>query len=782
LRESGVTYRKMRFIARFREKSAMPKLHAVALLVGALLLLSGCGGGAPTSANSSFQLLNYVNPLIGTARSESDPPVSPSAEAGNTFPGAAAPFGMVQWGPDTNSLSPDLFHGAYRYEDPSISGFSLTHLSGAGCAGLSDLPFFPTISPISAPVSPSSPPSVTFSHSNEKAAPGDYEVLLDNGIRVQLTATPRTGFARFTFPVNQTPGLLIEVGRNATAVFDAYAEFVGSDEIRGYVKTGAFCGTANRYTLYFAARFDQPFQQSGTWDSALHPGAIHVSGPNSGVYATFEANTTATLQVKVGLSYTGIAGAEANLSAESPDWSFEALQMATRNEWQQRLEAILVRSPSSVELTKFYTALYHTFLHPSVFNDVDGSYIGFDDSIHTASGYTHYATFSGWDIYRTQIPLLAFLRPSEASDITQSLVVDSQQSGMVPRWPVANDESGVMVGDPGVLMICNAYAFGARNFDTASALAVMVNGSNNPAAGYKTFLERPGLADYLQYGFIPAESSVSGGASVTLEYAAADFALAQFAQSQGDAQNHAIFSQRAKSWLNVFDPTTGYFQLRHQDGSFVTPWAPNIQTGFVEGNSAQYTWFPTYDTKTLFTLLGGNQPVTQKLDGFFTQLNAGTSVPYAWLGDEPTIHTPWLYLFAGQPSRTQQVLQQIRDQLYNSGPGGLPGNDDLGTMSAWYILSSLGLYPAIPGVGGFVVSSPAFPSATIQLEGGHTLTINAKGAPTLPYIAAMQVNGTPYNAAWIPANAIANGGEIDLTMSAVPTTWGTDPASLPPSF
>lgn len=707
-----------------------------------------------------MQLTRAVNPFIGTIRN------------GNTFPGAAMPFGMVQWSPDTSAggLSKP---GGYNYGDLIIRGFSLTHLSGAGCAAFENVPFMPTLRPLVTPPLPNgSPYSDRFSHKDEQASPGYYAVGLASGIRVRLTVTARTGFATFVYPASPKASMIINTGSSAGATSningasDAAADVVGWNEVTGQATSGRFCGLHNRYTVYFAARFDRPFARFGTWAAAgMEPASRHSSGPSSGAFVTFDTRGNRVVRVKVGVSYVSIKNALLNLQTEDKGWRFGAVHSRAGATWNEMLNRIQATGGTPADKQVFYTALYHALLHPNVFSDANGQYMGFDERVHVASGYTQYANFSGWDIYRTEVQLLACLAPRETADMMQSLLADAQQGGWLPRWPVANDYTGEMNGDSADPIIADAYAFGARSFDVHAALHFMLKGAEQSGTGPGGYLERPNLAEYLQLGYVPPETSAYGGAATTLEYAVDDFAIAQLARALGDGATSTKYLARAENWRHLFNSATGFIEARTPHGAFPTTFNPQSMDGYVEGNAWQYTWMVPQNLSGLFHLMGGNQEVARRLDTFFTRLDAGPNAPYYWGGNEVGLEAPWEYDFAGKPWHTQAVVRRIETSLYAATPGGLPGNDDLGTLSAWYIWAAIGLYPEIPGAAGFALGSPLFPHLELALAAGHRLVINAPGADDKhPYVRSLRVDGHLHGSTWLPFSAVESGALLQFTM------------------
>ncbi len=714
----------------------------------------------------NFSPVQYVDPFIGTDTMSRDRTLGGFA-GGNVFPGASFPHGMVQWSPDTTNAP-----GGYRYNQSVIHGFSLTHFSGRGCPAYQDFPFMPTIGSLKTLSDVTSVYSSSFSHQNEVASPGYYSVRLDaKNIQAALTVTPRSGFGQFTYPRSSNALMLINAGGSAAGNADMGTgiQIVGPDQVVGSATSGHFCGRANVYTIYFSAKFDRPFTSFGTWNGThVLPHSRISTGHQSEAYLGFDTTQNQLIQVKVGISFVSIANALANVTQENPGWDFNAVRNATRTAWDERLSQIQVSGGTVAQTTVFYTALYHTLFHPNIFNDVNGQYMGFDAQVHTAHGYTQYENFPGWDMYRSLIGLLAILEPKETGDMMQSLVADAQQGGGgLPRWEVANDNSGGMVGDSADVLFATSYAFGVRNFDTQAALHAMDLGASSPTAYSGTYHPREGLDDYLKLGYVSTRTS--GSASITLEYATDDFAIAQFAKALGNTDLYATYMRRSQNWKYLFDHKTSYIEPRNPDGTFDTPHQPIDQQGFVESNGLQYSWMVPYDLHGLFKDMGGNVKVVQRLDAHFKELNAGPASYYAFMGNEPEFEVPWEYDFANAPYRTQDVVRRIETELFLPTPGGLPGNDDGGAMSSWYVFAAMGMYPEVPGVAGFALGSPIFPQMTIHLENGQQWSIHGQGASaTARYVQHLTVNGQPYSNSWLPFEMIMHGATFQYTLGENP--------------
>lgn len=740
---------------------------------------------------------------------------------GHNFPGAALPFGMVQWSPDTTPSAPHS--GGYDHRDDHIEGFSLTHLSGAGCALYGDFPFLPTTEPIdSSPAAPGGgldgPFQPGFSHSGEAGSPGFYAVRLNPvrgaAIDVALTATTRTGMARFEFPANPHASVLIDAGGSAQPDdFAAIEVDPARREISGTASSGHFCGQRPRYRIHFAAVFDRPFDAYGTWEGdsldrggrvaqdSRGPAANPPTTAQAGAYASFDTRRGRLVRARVGISFVSVDGARANLAAESVGANFGALASRARKRWNQALGRVRVGGGPRRLLDTFYTALYHAFLAPRAFSDVGGAYPGMDGQLHRARGRIQYADFSGWDVYRSQVQLLSLLMPKRASEMMRSLLAAAEQSGCLPRWSYANGQSMTMVGDSADPILASAAAFGAGAFDRRAALEAMVRGATEPCRSPNgEYLQRQGLAEYLALGYVPFDldtntrnansiygdpDAVWGSAATSLEYAVDDFAIAQLAaRSLRDRSTYRAFMRRSANWRRLFNPDSGMVEPRFADGRFPTPYNNLKGGGFVEGNSAQYTWMAPQDPGGLIRRMGGAARAAARLDRFLRKLNGGpggTHTDHALLGNEPTMHTPWLYDWMRRPYRTQATVRRALLTLYDTSPDGYPGNDDLGTLSAWYVLGALGLYPEVPGVGLLAIGSPLFERSEIRLPHRRQALILAHGRG--PYVQSLRLNGHAYDKPWTTYCALARGATLSFRLGRRPNRrWGASAAAAPPSF
>jgi predicted alpha-1,2-mannosidase len=774
----------MQFFARLR----------VALVSSALLTSVAC------FAQSGSAAYDAVNPIIGTDG------------GGNTFPGATMPFGMMQWSPDTNTSA------WYYYKDKQITGFGLTHISGAGCPLYGDFAVLPIAGELAA--SPGAnlgtgiaPYAVAFDHSKEEAHPGFYAVTLANGVRVELAVGQRSGMARFIFPEGQSSRLLVNAGSSANtsgpdsekqAGHEAYGNeiaLVGNHAYTGSVSAGGFCSSNSHYKLYVSGEFDTAYKSARLWqDDAILADAKTAHGKHTGVWLDFGSEHE--VRLKVGISYVSQAGAEANLQQEIPGWDFDGVHQTARQLWSQTLGRIAVEGGTAEQRTLFYTGLYHSLLSPTVFSDHDGKYIGFDNQVHSLSGTqqgVQYANFSDWDIYRNTVQLQALLDSARESDMAQSLVNDAVQSGWYPRWEAANDVTYVMGGDSPVPVITSAYAFGAHSFDTDTALKYMVKAATEPGVGPHNNSERPFIGEYLKLGYVPNDNDQIS-ASRTLEYASDDFSIAQFAKGIGNDDAYKKFLKQSENWKNLLDPTTGWIRARNADGSWLAGFDPehsmpkrhfgeeasSDQLGFEEGNTWQYSFMIPFDYPALFKAMDAaatmpNDKVIPRLDRFFLKLRCWGEPCYN-IENEPDFVVPYAYVFAGQPWKTQEVVTRLGKEVFKNAPEGIPGNDDLGATSGVYVWDALGLYPAVPGVGGLVLGTPMFDKATLRLAGGRTLVITRQGSGI--YVQNVTLDNANLPKDWLPVSKLHSGiNTLDFTVSTTPDQKrGTSIADRPPSF
>ena len=753
---------------------------------------------ALTGARAAYASPGYdaVDPMIGTGGE------------GHTYPGAVAPFGMVQLSPDTDTSHTirDSYKWAagYRYTDPTIEGFSHTHFSGAGHSDLGDFLVMPAAGasvPLEAgnPAKPGSGYRSRFAHTSEVAHPGYYAVTLsDPGVRAEMTAGTRVGVHRYTFPKGAAAHLIVDL---RTSLYNYPGKILWSSirllpdgTITGARQTR---GWAPDRKLFFAMRASAPLTGHAFVNTETNIAYNGFQGPGRASDAVAErlgrslvarldfGPLARPLEVKVALSSVDEAGAVANLESE-PD-GFDAVAARTKAAWEQALGAIDIAAPRAMR-TSLYTALYHALLAPSVAGDADGRYRGPDNAVHQAHGFAFRSTFSLWDTFRAEHPLLTIVQPaSTTTDVVRSLLASQQDSpyGILPVWQYQGRETWTMIGYHAVPVIADAYLKGIGGFDADAALKAMVASASYGPYG--------GLADYMRLGYVPIDREPEA-ASKTVEYAYDDWTIARMARAMGRIDVAATFDKRAAYWRNSFDPRTGFVRARKADGQFRTPFDPtaiNYGSDYTEGNAWQYSWFAPQDEAGLVRLMGGDRATIAKLDAMFDYDNSKLDYSHAEdiagligqyiHGNEPSHHVAYLYSHAGAPWRTQERLKQIVDSQYKPTPNGLAGNDDLGQMSAWLVFTALGFYPVTPGSLEYVIGRPFVDRAVLNLPGGKRFTVIAHGAAAgHPYVGKVMLNGRPLPRGYIRHAEIMGGGELDFTMQSGPNReWATAQGERP---
>ncbi|MBB4689263.1 GH92 family glycosyl hydrolase [Amycolatopsis jiangsuensis] len=783
---------------------------SVALVAAGVLAGTGVSAGAATGSvpGAGADLTKLVNPFIGTENEGLD------------FPAAGAPFGLVQESPLMKTAGGT---GCDTESADTVTGFSQTTINGCR---FNYLPMMPTTGAVTS-TDPAQYAS-TFSHAKETTGPDYYRTELDKyGVTVGLTATARTGWQQYTFPRTSRANVLFSAGAGVTR---SEIRVVGDRTVEGWVEDSK--------KTYFVAQLSRPFASYGTWrGSDRAPGSRESAAKGSnGAWVTFDTTKDdAPVVAKVGLSFTGLDGARKNLSTETGKlgFDFDAAHKALHDQWNTMLHKAAVGGGSHDQRVAYYTALYHSMLDPNLIGDVDGRYVGADKKIHTARGYTPYSNFSLWDTYRTQNQLLEMLVPKVAHDIDMSLLAIAREGGALPRWYLEDQEGNIMTGDPVTPFLVEGWSKGLlTGADAEEAYKYLrATATEVPSAGVRQN-GRAGVAYYAERGYVPyglnitsndncASGGTSGaccptkgndndcyyGTSATLEYAAADASLALMAKGLGHASDATMFAKRGQSYKNVFDTRTGQFRPRTAaDGTWLTPYDPVTSNhAFHEQNSSQYQWMVPQDPAGLVSMLGGRGTTTARLNEFFayddlladpegTAREAWVSDPYNYYdstkynpNNEPNLIAPYLYAWTGQPGHTATVVK-AQETLFTNTPGGIPGNDDMGEMSSWYVMSSLGLYPTTSGANFDVLTTPQFPAARVRIGDygktqGGTLTISAPGTSMINrYIASATVNGTAWGKAWVDQADIAHGGRIDYALSTKPTAWATAAKDAPPSI
>ncbi|MFF7968396.1 GH92 family glycosyl hydrolase [Streptomyces sp. NPDC007903] len=746
---------------------------------------------AHAQADPPARLTDLVNPFIGTQNE------------GNTYPGAAVPFGMVQ-------LSPDTGHNTgYDYAQDHIRGFSLVHLSGVGCGLGGDLPVLPTTGDVT--TTDYARYAAKFSHDDETASPGYYRVGLDSGIEAELTATARTGVQRYTFPATDKANVLLDAGQSLHTKVATEVEILDDHTVRTKLTGRGFCQDTLPYTLYTVTRFDRPFTAHGTWTGSTVTDGAKTGA--DGAYLRFDTRKDRTVEATTALSYVDARGALGNLRAEGGR-SFDAVRGAARRAWEDRLADVRVRGGSDTLRRTFYSSLYRSFLAPNIGSDTDGRYTGWDQKIHHTKGFTYYQNWSLWDTYRTQSQLLSLLAPREARDMAISVIRIDEESGWLPKWGYGTVETNIMTGDPVTPFLTNAYQQGLlHGWEERAYRALKKNADGVPPAGSPA-VGREANREYLADGFAPyvkdrphakpGDSDYDHGASATLEYALSDAMLSRMARDLGHRADADRYAARAQSYRRIFDPSTGFFRARDASGAFTGPADPAKSEGFHEGTSWQYQWLVPQDLPGMVDLVGGKQAANDRLDSFFaygqlTQDPAKTARevwvngPYDYYNadkynpqNEPDLIAPYTYLSTGQPWKTTDVVHAALT-LFTDGPTGMTGNDDLGTMSAWNVLSSIGVFPVQPGYDTWGLSTPVFDRVDLTLDRRYyphgALTITAPGTSAdARYVQSARLDGAAYGRTYLTTGALRTHRSLSFTVGSAPSSWGTGADAGPPAL
>lgn len=722
-----------------------------------LLLFTACT--APHE-KVSVDYTTYVNPFIGTDFT------------GNTYPGAQAPFGMVQLSPDNGLPGWDRISG-YFYPDSTIAGFSHTHLSGTGAGDLYDISFMPVTLPYKEAEVPLGIHS-RFSHDDESATAGYYQVLLkDYNINVELTATERCGIQRYTFPEAQAAIFLnLKKAMNWDFTNDSRIEIVDSVTIQGYRFSD---GWARDQHIYFRTRFSKPFTSVQIDTTAIIKDGKHIG---TAAIARFDFNTKKGEQIIVSTAISGVSmqGAERNLSAEVPDNDFDKYRNAIRDNWNRQLSKIKVESSNNDDKVNFYTALYHSMIAPTIYSDVDGAYYGPDKQIHQTNGWVNYSTFSLWDTFRAAHPLFTYTEPERANDMVKSFLAFYEQNGRLPVWNFYGSETDMMIGYHAVPVIVDAYLKGIGNFDPEKALEACVATAN--IDDYR------GIGIYKKSGYVPYNITDSYNAenwslSKTLEYAYDDYCIAKMAEKMGRKEVAEEFHKRSQNYKNLYNPATSFMQPRDDKGNFIKDFHPDEYIPHIcESNGWQYFWSVQQDINGLMALTGSKERFAEKLDSMFTYhpsaddklpiFSTGMIGQYAH-GNEPSHHVIYLYNTVNQPWKTQQYAAKVMHELYLNTPAGLCGNEDCGQMSAWYVFSAMGFYPVDPVSGKYEIGTPLFPEMKMQLSNGNAFTVLAPAVSRENiYIQSVKLDGKPYDKSYITHEQIMGGATLEFEMGNTP--------------
>ncbi|MFF5126348.1 GH92 family glycosyl hydrolase [Streptomyces syringium] len=769
-----------------------PRILTVALALAAML-----GGTALVSAPAAPRaepLTDLVNPFIGTQNE------------GNTFPGASVPFGMVQLSPDTRR---DF---GYDYEDDHIRGFSSVHLSGVGCNLGGDLPVLPTTGEVSE--TDYGRYAAKFDHADEKAHPGYYRVALKTGITAELTAGARTGHQRYTFPATDKANVLLNAGQSLHKTVSTTVEILNSRTVRTTITGRGFCRDTRPYTLHTLTRFDRPFTAYGTWNggTVTDRSKHSTSTGRNGAWVRFDATADRTVEATTAISYVDAAGAAGNLRAQPG--GFDRTAEAARAAWEKRLGSVRAVGGGKTLRRTFYSSLYRSFLTPNIGSDADGRYVGWDQRPHRAEGFTYYQNWSLWDTYRTQAQLLALLAPGEARDMALSVLRIDTESGWLPKWGYATVETNIMTGDPVTPYLTNAYQHGLlRGHEEEAYRALRKNADGVPPAESMQ-VGREGNAEYLRDGFVPfradaperkpGDSDYRQAASATLEYALSDAVLAKMARGLGHREDAERYAARSLNYRKLHDKATGFFRPRDASGAFTGAADPAKSPGFHEGTAWQYQWLVPHDVPGMVELIGGNDAADKRLDAFFaydklladparTAREVWVNGPYAYYNadkynpqNEPDLIAPYTYLSTGKPWKTTDVVHAALT-LFTDTPTGMTGNDDLGTMSAWMVLSAIGVYPVQPGGDVWGLSTPVFDRVDLRLDrrwypkGGFAVTAPGTSG-TDRYIRSAHLDGKQLDRTYLTTGEIRQGRRLDFRVGPSPSRWGTARTSAAPAI
>ncbi|MBT1702829.1 GH92 family glycosyl hydrolase [Chryseosolibacter indicus] len=738
-------------------------------------------------------LVKYVNPLIGTHK------------MGHTYPGATVPFGMVQLSPETDTLLYEhngkyngpvyKYCAGYQYDDPTIVGFSHTHFSGTGHSDLGDFLIMPTTGKLQLNSGTEDHPEKgyrsAFSHENEVAEPNYYRVKLDDhNIIAELTTSSRVGFHQYTFPQSEQAHIILDLTSGIYNYADknvwTFVRVENDTLITGYRQTS---GWARTRTVYFAMSFSKPFVQYGSQDNSKpqvyrgfwgkfdqRKNFPEVAGRQLKFYFDFKTSENEKIKIKFALSPVSTEGALQNMLSEIPHWDFEEVKTNGQQLWNKELGKVVVNTLTPGDKVNFYTAMYHAFLGPTLYMDVNGEYRGLDQNNHKANGFTNYTTFSLWDTYRALHPLFNILQPKRNQDMIQSMIAHYDQSvhHMLPVWSHYANENWCMIGYHSVSVIADAIIKGNANFDVNKALDACVATANQKYYG--------AIDEYIQLGYVPDEKSGSS-VSMTLEYAYDDWCIAQAAKKLNRMDVYDTFMKRSQNWKNVFDANTGYTRPRDGKGVFRKEFdvLSTHGQGFIEGNAWNYSLYVPHDAESMIKMMGGTKRFVTHLDSLFTMYlpdkffaeteditREGIIGNYVH-GNEPAHHVAYLYNWTNEPWKTQERVRMILKKQYQPTPDGLGGNDDCGQMSAWYIFTSLGFYPVAPGSNEYALGSPAIQKATIALENGKTLIIDTKNqSDKNVYVQKVEVNGQPLKRLHLTHEEIMNGGTVTFYMGSRP--------------
>jgi len=710
------------------------------------------------SKKSEEKLTQFVNPFIGT-----DGP-------GNTYPGATTPYGMVQLSPDIGVGGWDRIAG-YFYQDSIVTGFSHMHLTGTGAGDLYDILVMPTNSRFSERISENNhKPFSKFNHEQEEASPGYYSVqLLDYDIKAELTATPRTGIQRFTFPEDSLSQIHVDLGYalNWDRATETHIKVVNDSVIEGYRKS---TGWAKDQRVYFVMKFSKAFQDFEILENGEKISAKEITAENTKIILNYKTTSEEQIVVKTGVSSANIEGAYASLETEAPDFNFDNYRKEANETWEKELQKIKIETPNSEQKAIFYTMMYQSMLAPTLLSDPNGNYKGANDSIENANGFDRYDTFSLWDTFRAAHPLYTIIQQERVPDFIKSMLAHYKETGLLPVWSMQGNETNMMLGYHSVPVIVDAY-FKGFDFDAELAYEACKTSAMTNSRKIDVFAEK---------GYVPAEEKEGDwSVSKTLEYAYDDWCIAMFAKELGKEDDYQYFLERSAFWKNTYDSKTSFFRAKDENGEFIAGFnSKEYSDYFSESNAWQYYWFVPQDIPGLIEITGGQERFTQKLDSMFSFnpakddklpiFSTGMIGQYAH-GNEPSHHVAYLYDYLGKPSETQKLVRQILTEQYKNEPNGHCGNEDCGQMSSWYIFSSMGFYPVNPAQGTYMLGAPLFESAEINFPDGKKFSIKTSNfAEENQFVTKVKLNGKDLDRAYITHKEIVEGGELLFEMSSEP--------------
>lgn len=761
--------------------SHVPRLLLGMALCGFLLVVPGIVRGQSVGKGHASD----VDPMIGTGIGPGPYPNSNGQI--NLFPGGAVPFGMVEFSPDTEN------HGnGYHYRQESIQDFSLTHMSGAGCPNAGEVPLMPTSGPVAGAEKDLASP---YSHDQETAEAGYYSVHLARwNIDVQLAATTRTGEMRMMFPAGKAANLFVPISHTLNHSMSSSVRIVGDSRLEGYVENQVFCRRSGTYRVYFVISFDRPFSTFGTWDGEHGEQSRSRSAEQTsdsqqvGAYVSWPpADGPQAVIAQVAISYVDPAGAANNLQAEASGKDFNRIHQDATRSWNDALSVIETSGGTPRDQKVFYTALYHSLLMPNILSDADGRYLGFDGRTHSmTAGHMLYGNFSGWDIYRSQIPLLALIDPQRVQDMAQSIVLMYQQGGWIGKWPQINQYTNVMVGSPLTVILSTAWLDGLHGFDIESAWKGMYLDATQAAPPGKPYTGEEAMDWINRVHFAPNDKVRRTSVSETQEDTMAYASLYRLAVDLGKTDAAHQLYERALYYRNLFNPKNRFFQPRNADGTWVESFDPNESNhAFLEGSGWHYQWMAPWDMDWLIRAVG-NEQFNQRMDAFFDYAKPAWTTQHYNPYNETDLEAPFEYNFSGQPWKAQRAVRRILSETYLDTPDGVPGNDDCGEMSSWAVLSMMGLYSIDPASEAYELVSPVFPKIVVRLQApysGKAFTIATSAHPeSTPYIQKVELNGHPVSN-WIPFHEIVGGGGLRFTLGSTPKeTWGAAPREAPPSL